>query len=252
MAFNLQGMNRVSSGANSNAPTLWAYGTSTDTGAQVGASAYFNDFSTSFAIGHLLFVSASDGVGFYEVTAVTPNVTTSALATIGVGGIGSAQMQAGAIDTTALGDGAVTSGKISADVIQYKLTSVNAAGFNGAYATPVVLVAAPGAGNIIVVEQCMVVCDYGGAQFAAGGVTNLQYDSTINGGGTAASATIAAATINAWAADSAIVVAGACPTAAASTIVNKGIYISNQSGAFTTGTSVLDFHVWYRVIPGGL
>lgn len=252
MAFTLATINRSTSGANSNAPTCWTYTNVSDTGATIAAANYFDDFATSLQIGHQLFVRASDGYGFYVVTAVTPHVTTSALATIGVGGVGSANLQAGAVDTAALGDAAVTSAKLDPTTLQYALTSITAAQWNGMYAAPKQIIAAPGtATDLIVVDQAMLVVDYGGAAFAAGGVFGLQYDSTANGAGTAASATAAAAVAQ-WAADSTLLLAGACPTSAATTTVGKGIFMSNLTAAFTTGTSIVDCHIWYRVVPAGL
>jgi len=33
------------------------------------------------------------------------------------------------------------------------------------------------------------------------------------------------------------------------TTVNKGLYLSNITGAFTTGNSAMVAHIWYRIIP---
>jgi hypothetical protein len=251
MAFTLATVNRSTSGANSNAPTCWTYTSATDDGATIAAANYFDDFATSLQIGHQFFVRATDGYGFYVVTAVTPNVTTSALATIGVGGVGSANLQAGAVDTAAIADAAVTSAKLDPTTLQYALTTISAAQWNGMYAAPKEIIAAPAAGELIIVDQAMLVVDYGGAAFAAGGVFGLQYDTTANGAGTAASATAAAAVAQ-WAADSTLLLAGACPTSAATTTVAKSICMSNLTAAFTTGTSVVDCHIWYRIVPAGL
>ena len=251
MAFSLTGINRVSAGANTNAPAVMAYATSVDTGAQVGTAGYFNDFVENLRIGTIILVKASDGTGFYQVTALDPNVTVSALATIGVGGVGAAQIQAGAVDTVALADDAVDSSKLDATVLQYLTVPMTAAQFNGMYAAPFEIIPAPGADKLIVVDEAMLVVDYGGAAFAAGGVAGLQYGTTANGAGPGASETFAAAVAQ-WAADSTLRLDGRAPSAAAANTVNKSICMSNLTAAFTTGSSAVDVHIWYKIITAGL
>lgn len=104
MAFNLQNMNRTSSGANANAPTVFAYASTAETTAAIVAASYFNSFANSLQVGDLIYVRASDGNGWVVVTAVAPNVTVDALAAIGPGGV----------DTAQLADGAVTNAKVDA------------------------------------------------------------------------------------------------------------------------------------------
>ena len=50
MAFELQGLSRVSTSANSDSVILWGYKSSTDNLATIGASAYFASLSTKAAI----------------------------------------------------------------------------------------------------------------------------------------------------------------------------------------------------------
>lgn len=263
MAFALENINRTSSGANTNAPTFWAYDAVADNGATVAAAGYFDDFVTSLNVDDVIFAQCSDGPGFYSVTAVTPQVTVSAIATIGAGGIGSAQLQAGAVDNAALGvdavesdnilDNTITSDDIATDVIQYANIPVTAAELNAAYAAPFLLLPAAGANTLYRIHDVTIEVDYGSAQFASGGAMALQYDNTANGAGVLASAALAAATINAWAADSAVGLAGAAANGAAAAMVNKGIYLSNLTGAFTTGTgTVLNFHISYSIVTTAL
>jgi len=250
MAFALTGINRVSAGANTNAPAVMAYATAADTGAQVAAAGYFDSFVENLRVGTIILVKASDGTGFYQVTAVSPTVTVSALATIGVGGVGAAQIQAGAVETAALDDDAVTSAKTDPSLIQYANVAVTAAEWNGMYAAPKEILAAPGANKLYVVSHAMLEVDYGGAQFAGGGVVALQYAATINGGGIKASDTIAAATVNAWAADNIAFMNGAGTGLA--TAVNKSLCLSNATAAFTTGTSDINVHLWYQIVTTAL
>ena len=84
---------------------------------------------------------------------------------------GAATIQALAVTTGKIAANAVTSAKLALNTIQYAAIPVTAAQFKGAYAAPFILV-------------------------AAGGALGIQYDSTVHGAGIAASATLAAATIN--------------------------------------------------------
>jgi len=89
---------------------------------------------------------------------------------------------------------------------------------------------------------------YGAAAYAAGGVAAVQYDSTANGAGVIASTTIAAAAFQVTASTGFVFNGGVVPQTFTTT-VNKGLYLSNITGAFTTGDSNFVAHVWYKVIP---
>lgn len=128
---------------------------------------------------------------------------------------------------------------------------ITAAQFNGAYAAPFALVAAPGANKLIAVEGMELVMTYGSANYAAGGIVFAQYDSTANGAGVKATNTEAAADF--FAAASTVFqflgtsgnTVGALPF---TTTVNKGLYLSNATQAFTTGDSTWVAKVYYRVV----
>jgi hypothetical protein len=148
-----------------------------------------------------------------------------------------------------LANNAVTSAKTATNLIQYAEVAISAAEFNGMYAAPKLLVAAPGANKMIVVDKIVLNMTFVSAQYAAGGVVAAQYDSTVHGAGSAASATIAAATVNGYAASTGIMVAGALSSVAFTACVNKGLYLSNATAAFTTGDSTWKAEVWYRIVP---
>lgn len=149
---------------------------------------------------------------------------------------------------TAIGANKVLSSMISPLVRKYTTVAITAAQFNGMYAAPKLLLAAQGANTLIVLDQLQLVMTYGSANYAAGGVAAVQYDSTVNGAGVIASTTLAAATFQAAASTTFTMNAGvvALPF---TTTVNKGLYLSNITGAFTTGDSAMVAHLWYRVIP---
>ena len=149
---------------------------------------------------------------------------------------------------TAIGANKVLSSMMSPLVRKYTTVAISAAEFNGMYAAPKLLVAAGGANTLLVLDQIQLVMTYGSANYAAGGVAAVQYDSTINGAGVIASTTLAAATFQAAASTTFTMNAGvvALPF---TTTVNKGLYLSNITAAFTTGDSNMVAHLWYRVIP---
>ena len=123
--------------------------------------------------------------------------------------------------------------------------TMTAAQWNGMYAAPYLIVAAPGANNILTVGSVYIYEVFGTAQFAVGGTVALQYDSTVHGAGTLASATVANTVVNGWAASSGIRLAGALASAASTVFVNKGLYLSNDTAAFTTGDGTFRIVVSY-------
>lgn len=137
--------------------------------------------------------------------------------------------------------------QVPASTLQNAQVAVTAAEFNGAYAAPKLLVAAPGANYQIVLDNVSLVMTYDSAAFASGGVTAIQYDSTANGAGVIASTTLAAAAFQATASTVFTFNRGVVAQPFTTT-VNKGLYLSNITGAFTTGDSDFIAHVNYHVI----
>lgn len=148
----------------------------------------------------------------------------------------------------AIGANKVLSSMISPLIRKYVAVPITAAQFNGMYAAPKLLVAAGGANTLLVLDQLQLAMTYGSANYAAGGVAAVQYDSTANGAGVIASTTLSAATFQAAASTTFTMNAGVVPLPFTTT-VNKGMYLSNITGAFTTGDSALVAHIWYRTIP---
>lgn len=210
---------------NVNAQTKgWYYTSSVDNLATVEASGYFNsalsnsseDETDLIAVGDVISVYASNGNAMLAVTGVDP-ITTSEMS----------------VSSNTLG--------------LYTTVAITAAEFNGMYAAPKLLVAAPGAGKKIILKQLQLDMTYGAAAFAAGGVAAAQYDSTVHGAGIIASTTLSAATFQATASTTFTFNAGVVPLTA-STTTNKGLYLSNLTAAFTTGDSDFVAHVWYSII----
>lgn len=119
----------------------------------------------------------------------------------------------------------------------------------GMYAAPVLLLPALSAGMMYVIDSVLWDITYGTAQYAAGGAIALQYGSTVDGGGTAATATIAAATLNGVAANTVLAEGPASTLNAAKTAVNGlGIYLSNATAAFTTGNSTAVLTIRFHIV----
>lgn len=139
----------------------------------------------------------------------------------------------------------------SSELLQYVVVPLTAAQLLGMYAAPVAILGLPGTNNSILVHQAFLEVNYGSAQTANGGVIKLQYDSTINGGGVAASGTIAAATLNGVAADTNLGIGGLIGSSGSIALAssrNKPLYISNATAAFITGDSTYKVHVWYQIV----
>ncbi len=157
-----------------------------------------------------------------------------------------------AITNAKIGAAAVTTAKMDPLLLQYVRVSMTAAQWNGMYAAPVQLIPAPGANKIIVLAEAVMSMTFVSAAYAAGGIVAIQYDNTVHGAGSIASNTEAA--VDFFAASSTTYqftpISGS--TFGASTFavtVNKGLFLSNQTGAFTTGDGTWKIDLWYRVIP---
>jgi hypothetical protein len=242
-----------------NGPAIFSYAEATDTIAQIGAANYFAEVVYDLAVNDLIFAVGSDASAFYQVSAVDRDAgTVAVVSAFPTGVIGTANINNLAVTTAKIADLAVTNGKLAANAVdssklavttlQYAAVAVTAANFNGMYAAPKLLVAAAGANTLLVLDRIELVMTYGSANYAAGGVAAVQYDSTANGAGVIASTTLSAATFQAAASTTFTMNAGVVPFPFTTT-VNKGLYLSNITGAFTTGDSPMVAHVWYKVIP---
>lgn len=151
------------------------------------------------------------------------------------------------ISASGTGGVVVDSGVPVAAGMNYTTVAITAAQFNGMYVAPKLLIAAPGANKLLVLHRLDLLMTYVSANYAAGGVAAVQYDSTANGAGVIASTTLSAATFQAAVSTGFVFNLGVVPQTF-STCVNKGFYLSNVTGAFTTGDSTFIAHVWYSII----
>ena len=242
-----------------NGPAMFSYASAGDAIATIGGANYFADVVYDLAVNDIIYCVGSDSSLIYQVATVDRDAQTvtvvsfTASGSVGTANITNLAVTTAKIDDLAvttgkIADNAVTSAKLALPVLQYTTVAITAAQFNGMYAAPKLLVAAGGANTLIVLEEIVLAMTYVSANYAAGGVAAVQYDSTANGAGVIASTTLSAATFQAAASTAFNMNAGVVPLPFTTT-VNKGLYLSNITGAFTTGDSTFVAHIWYRVIP---
>lgn len=268
MAFNIDYMGRVSSGANNQTQKVWVYnGTATGSNeaiATIAASGYFNNFQVNLTLGlgplgltDLILINGNDASSFYTVTSVTTNVTVSAFAAAGVIGtanidnlaVTAAKLASNAVETVKIADDAVTSAKVDPLLIQHIQVDVALADFIGANTASVAIVPAPGANKKIVMHRATLHINYGGTVLASGGTVQLQYADDANAGGTFATGTIAAATLIAATADTSFGFSPVDTTLVDSATLNEGLFLSAATQDFTGGTSsAYKVDVWYSVL----
>jgi hypothetical protein len=261
-----------------NAPNVFFYGSPNDTVATIIAANYFLAQYASLCVGDWIMGNGTDGsfavtVATVSSTGVTVTSTglTTAINTADIvnNAVTYAKFQQVAASSLVgnptgslanaegitLGNGLEFTGT-TLDVpntnLIYTTVAITAAEFNGMYAAPKLLIAAPGANKLIVLQEMILAMTFVSAAYAAGGVVAAQYDSTVHGAGVLASNSEAAADFAAAASTSFQFepitgnTVGALPF---STTVNKGLYLSNATGAFTTGDGTWVAHLWYRIIP---
>lgn len=265
-----------------NAPNVFVYGSPNDSAATIAAADYFLSMWPFLCVNDIILGNGTDASFALVVTAVSSTTVTTAsmglTASVGTANIDNnavtfAKFQEIATHTlvgnptggtteaseVTLGNGLAFSGTTLAvpnTNLIYTSVAVTAAEFNGMYAAPKLLIAAPGANKLIVVDRMVLAMTFVSAAYAAGGVVAAQYDSTANGLGQHATNTEAAADFFA-AASSAFMFVGNSGNAATTdgglvpfaANVNKGLYLSNKTGAFTTGDGTWVAHIWYKIIP---
>lgn len=231
-----------------NTCNVFTYVSPNDTVATIIASNYFLSMYQDLSVGDIIWGSGTDAAFAVQVTASSS--TTVTVASMGLTtSIGTANIVNGAVTTAKIANNAVGSAQLAINMLQYAVVTISAAQWNGMYATPVQLVAAQGANTLIEITNIDLMMTFVSAAYAAGGVVGAQYDSTAHGAGAAASTTEAAADFFATASTTFRLGGGLSTGAPFTTSVNKGVYLSNLTGAFTIGDGTWKAHVFYRVLP---
>ncbi len=243
---------------------LFSYYSVGDALATIEASNYFLPVIYDLKTQDVIMVTGSDASIFLQVETVTlPADGSSGTVTVQsftpAGTVGTSNITNLAVTTAKIANNAVTAtqianntvdfGQIALDVAASATVALTAAQINGMYATPVQLIAAPGAGKLILIEAIIWDIAFVSAQYAAGGAIQAQYGNTVHGAGSPASASLAAGTLNGVAASGFLANAsGASVLNAPATVENTAVYLSNATGAFTTGDSTVNLYIRYRVI----
>jgi hypothetical protein len=259
-----------------NGPNLYMYGSPNDTAAEIGASNYFLSQYASLGVGDWIMGFGTDTSFIYQVTAVSStSVTTESVgfsSSVGTANIINNAVTYAKIQQASAGDvllanptgsaanyEEVTLGNalsftgttlgVPLNVLRLATFSLTAAQFKGMYATPVSVLAAPGANLMNIVDSCAINYTYSTAAYAAGGAVGLQYGNTADLAGPPASTTEAATDYTSATANTMFRFGGGLSTGAVtSTAINTAIYISNASAAFTTGSGTFAGYIWYKTV----
>lgn len=122
------------------------------------------------------------------------------------------------------------------------LTSANLLGMN---ASPVTVIAAPGAGKAIRVKSCVAIFDSTATTYANGGVIYLSYNNT-----TPITNNVAATFLTAG--DKVYQLNPLNAAGGINTLVNTALTITNDTAPFITGTGVARLLVEYDIVTTGL
>lgn len=126
---------------------------------------------------------------------------------------------------------------------------LSAADIIAMYTTPVLVVPAV-PNKAIVVDSVEFIMRGTATQFTGGGVVSVQYNSTANGAGTSVQAsTFAASVVTGATATTYSTRPPATLSAVATASINGiGLYISNATAVFATGTGTATVRVTYRLV----
>jgi len=206
------------------AMNVFSYFSPTDSIATISASGYFLPVVIDLLVYDIILVTGSDGNAILQVLTSVPPSDISA--------------------------GSITTGNyLNPSLIEYvTTTTISNAQLLALYDTPVQLVPAQGAGSLILVDKMVLDYHYSTAATAAGGAIGAQYANTVHGAGVAATATIAAATLNGFTANAQMTVGSVAVAQVNTAVENIGIFLSNATADFTTGSGTAIVYTYYRVL----
>lgn len=230
-----------------NAPNIFMYASASDSAATIAAADYFLSMYASLKVGDWIQGNASDASFAVRVASVSSLSVT--VVSVGlIGSVGTANLQDGAVTTPKIANAAVGSDQINHAVLQYAQFAITSAEFLGMYATPKGLLSNAGPNTLVVVDQLVLCMAYNTTAYAGGGLVSLEYDSVAHAAGVLATSEVAGSDFAAASSTNYrfISAVGAAPS---STSVNKQVFLSNKTAAFTTGNSAFIAHVWYREVP---
>lgn len=127
---------------------------------------------------------------------------------------------------------------------QVRLTSAQIKAMD---ATPVQMIAAPGANKMIIVGRIVGTYLFGTTQYTAGGAIGLEWGNAAALAGPAASTTLAGATFDGYTASNNFELTPD-NTDTLANIANMGVFISNNTAPFATGDGTLLMNISYQVV----
>ena len=145
--------------------------------------------------------------------------------------------------TTALNT--TTGGTTNLSATNKVLVSLTSANLLGMYATPITVLAAPGAGKTIRIKSCVGIFDSTVTTYANGGVIYLSYNNT-----TPITNNVAASFLTAG--DKVFSLNALTAASGVSLLVDTAVTITNDTAAFITGTGVARLLIEYDVVTTGL
>jgi len=125
------------------------------------------------------------------------------------------------------------------------LVSLTSANLLAMYATPITVIAAPGAGKATRIKSCVGIFDSTATTYANGGVVYLSYNNT-----TPITNNVAATFLTAG--DKVFQLNPLNSAGGINTLVDTAVTITNDTAAFITGTGVARLLIEYDVITTGL
>ena len=207
----------------------YSYFSPVDTQATCAASGYFNTVAFDLTTGDFIEIySLTEGtlVTYYVTSndSIDPSTTTAVNITL-------SQVNHGG----------------TYNYLQVPLTLTQ---INTMYDTPVLLVPAPASNQIIVVNKFLLDVVYGSAEWTNGGVIAPQWGNAVHGSGTlTTTTTIAATALTSISANQMIGLTGLVAVTVTSDMLGLGVYLSNQSADFATGTGGSAIaNIWYSTI----
>lgn len=288
MAFDINNFDKLSAQGLTELNSFWGYISLTDNTATISVSGYFDKMVEKLHIGDRLLINATDGANEFAIVSLNPVVIQKNPNAVPDGTIVNSMISASAAisfskleplltgniivgsalnvptQVTPSGDvnlnylgvfsipaNSIGASKLALNALQYGSITISSSQFQNMYTTPVQVLASPGVGFVNVFQQFLLLMNYGTTTYTGGGNINLQYGNASFGAGPGVATPIVPTSSNVLSTQSTIVnSSGATATATIlASAANTAVYISNQTGAFTTGNSTFKLYFWYRIVP---
>jgi len=180
------------------------------------------------------------GADFFNQNTAVRTVLITEAGKMGTNSIVTASITDAAVTTAKILDSNVTIAKLANNVMLEAEVDLTAANIIAMYTTAISVIAAPGAGKAIIVDECGIFLDAGTTEMADGGVVALRYTDTS---GSVLTSTCAASVINSttdayWL----LTPVGFAPLA------NAAVVVSNATQVFATGNSTATLRIKYHIV----